>query len=66
MLTPSSGDVNIMSNGSNSLARFTCHDGYEMIGTSEIACLSDGSWDGTEPTCGKYLTCIRCEYLTIC
>lgn len=34
-----------------SLLRFTCEAGYTLIGSSERACLQNGSWSGTQPVC---------------
>ncbi|KAI8515780.1 hypothetical protein Bbelb_065930 [Branchiostoma belcheri] len=33
------------------VANFTCEPGYKLVGTSLLTCLSDGTWDGTLPTC---------------
>ncbi|XP_072035616.1 mannan-binding lectin serine protease 1-like [Amphiura filiformis] len=33
------------------IAIYGCSSGYELVGSSERACMADGSWSGTEPTC---------------
>jgi len=30
---------------------FTCNTGYELIGSDNRTCQSDGSWSGTETVC---------------
>ena len=34
-----------------SLATYTCDEGYELSHTGERVCLSSGQWSGTAPTC---------------
>ncbi len=35
----------------NTLATFTCDNGYTLTGGSFRACQNDGTWDGITPTC---------------
>ena len=38
----------------NSTASFDCEsDGFELIGNSEIICLSNGEWSGSVPYCQR-------------
>ena len=30
---------------------FSCNDGYNLLGSAETTCLSDGEWSGTAVTC---------------
>lgn len=32
-------------------ATFRCDRGYELVGESQLTCLSDGRWSGNVPTC---------------
>ena len=34
-----------------SVATFTCDDGYDLIGECQLVCLSDGNWSGSKPSC---------------
>lgn len=55
---PSNGQVNV-DNGTLYLtgeATYECSSGYELIGTANRVCLSDGRWSGGEPSC-------RCKWL---
>ena len=51
--TPSGGAVSVSTDGINTRASYTCNNGYTLNGVNAITCRSDGSWDFTEPTCGK-------------
>ena len=50
--SPSSGILEVLSNGTHTIAIFTCDVGYELLGSSTTTCLSDGTWDDAEPICG--------------
>jgi len=50
---PTNGSVSITTNGSVTMATFTCGVGSSMSGSSVAKCLPDGSWDVIEPICGK-------------
>ncbi|CAH1249098.1 CSMD1 [Branchiostoma lanceolatum] len=39
---------------------FTCDPGYKLVGTSSLTCLSDGTWNGRQPTCRV----VQCPTLT--
>ncbi len=39
----------------NTIATFTCDNGYTLTEASFRACRNDGTWDGTAPTC-------QCEF----
>ena len=50
---PSSGNINITSNGYWTKAHYTCLPGYKLSGSSERTCSNEGVWDSTDPQCGK-------------
>ena len=50
---PQSGRLTQTSDGRTTVATFTCLDGYTLIGNNVLACLSDSSWNATEPICGN-------------
>ncbi len=35
----------------NTIATFTCDNGYTITGGNFRQCLNDGTWSGTTPTC---------------
>ena len=51
------GDITYNGGGSadsrtiNTIAFFTCDNGYTLTGGSFRQCQNDGTWDGTTPTC---------------
>ncbi|XP_069128762.1 sushi, von Willebrand factor type A, EGF and pentraxin domain-containing protein 1-like [Argopecten irradians] len=48
------GDIeNVFDNVYTTVLKFTCNEGYIMIGNPAITCQSDGTWNGTEPTCNQ-------------
>ncbi|KAI8517917.1 hypothetical protein Bbelb_039340 [Branchiostoma belcheri] len=55
--------LNGFMSGSNSygdVVNFTCEPGYNLVGTSSLTCLSDGTWNGNLPTC----TAAQCPLLS--
>ena len=53
MVDPPSGEVSVSSNGSHSLAVFSCVSGYHVLGVVELICGDAGTWSENPPTCGK-------------
>lgn len=49
----SSGSITVVTNGTASVAEFSCKSGYSLAGNQQVTCLTDASWDGGTPTCGK-------------
>ena len=49
---PTDGSV-VTSNGNfvGSIASFTCDEGFEITGLSQLVCLGNGSWSESAPTC---------------
>ena len=37
------------------VATYSCSPGYQLVGGSSLrACGPDGTWNGTQPSCGKH------------
>jgi hypothetical protein len=52
--TPENGGVIVTSNGSVTIATYSCSKDYTLYGDAVRACIS-GSWEDAAPTCGKFL-----------
>ena len=50
LTNPSSGKVDITSDGSLSTATYNCVTGYSLVGVSTRMCQTDGNWDNTIPS----------------
>ena len=56
---PSDGEITSCSSGrvgvgyEGDTCSFTCNTGYELTGSDTRTCQSDGSWSGSETTCGR-------------
>ena len=37
----------------NSTSVYTCEEGYALKGDGNRVCRIDGTWNGTDPECGK-------------
>ncbi|XP_053400538.1 CUB and sushi domain-containing protein 3-like [Mercenaria mercenaria] len=57
LISPASGNVSVTSNGTVSVAEYTCNSGYTLSGVATRTCQEDGSWDGQAAQCD-------CEELT--
>ena len=51
--SPASGSAVFDSDGYTTLVTFSCIAGYELYGNSVLSCLHDGTWNGTQPSCGE-------------
>ena len=50
--SPSNGSMNTSAGTSfGDVARYSCDDGYALIGQNETTCQADGRWNGSVPTC---------------
>jgi len=47
------GNISMTTDGSSTVAMVTCEEGFTRIGTGNLTCRSDGTWDVQLPTCGK-------------
>ena len=48
---PANGAVSLTNTTYNSVATYSCNDGYNLMGDATRTCLASGSWSGTAPTC---------------
>ncbi|XP_060603499.1 CUB and sushi domain-containing protein 3-like [Ruditapes philippinarum] len=51
LLNPSNGSVSISSYGFMGTATYSCLTGFNLSGSIERTCLSDGNWNASEPSC---------------
>lgn len=46
------GSISAPSTVAGSVARYSCHDGYNLVGVSERSCQSiNGEWSDESPSC---------------
>ena len=50
---PTNGAVSLTGNTYRDTAMFTCHSGYELVGTVTLTCEGDGSWSDEPPVCRR-------------
>ncbi len=56
---PENGDVDFSSTAVGSIAAYTCHPGYNLVGDAARLCLVNGNWGGYAPVCkSKYIQCM--------
>lgn len=53
ILTPDGGNVTLVTNGTQTLAVYTCGVGSSLDGEANPECQEDGTWQYSEPICGK-------------
>ena len=51
LLNPQNGAVNTSGTTLNSVANYSCNEGYEINGTMTRTCGDDGNWSMVEPNC---------------
>lgn len=56
--TPDSGFIFQTTDGRNTIANYSCADGYEFKGVNIRTCLEDGLWTDNDPVCGKFQICL--------
>ncbi|XP_019630392.1 PREDICTED: E-selectin-like [Branchiostoma belcheri] len=56
LLSPPLNGFMTGSNSYGDVVNFTCDPGYNLVGTSSLSCLSDGTWNGNLPSC----TAVQC------
>ena len=50
---PPNSVMTLNTNGVFTKAAFVCKNGYYMKGISEVACLPNGTWESSFPSCSK-------------
>ena len=55
LATPSSGTLDVSTNGSVSTAVYTCANGYNLVGDTIRICQDTGQWTGQDVKCCRYL-----------
>jgi hypothetical protein len=60
LTNPDNGAVSASTATSGSPAVYSCDPGYSLSGSKTLTCQSDGTWDGTPPSC----TIVDCGGLT--
>ena len=45
--------VTVMGTSVGDTASYTCNDGFELIGTETVTCMSDGTWSDEPPMCRR-------------
>ena len=48
---PEKGVVSFQSTEFLSIARYSCNNGYILMGSPERECMANGKWSGSEPIC---------------
>ena len=59
IVNPDNGQVSVGEVTFDSVATYSCDDGFTLKGTATRTCTSDGTWSGDNPTCGEYLCSTR-------
>ncbi|KAH3840886.1 hypothetical protein DPMN_114344 [Dreissena polymorpha] len=55
LTNPTSGAVNMTTDGLTSIATYTCSHGYHLEGDNQLMCNTSGQWEGTVPVCSMYI-----------
>lgn len=55
--TPANGRMQLTKISFNGRAKFTCDDGFNLIGEDTLTCLASGSWSSEVPTCKSIYEC---------
>ena len=61
---PLYGDVDLTGTTVGSQARYSCNEGFKLVGDRKRECQADGNWSGQEPICEcnlqiRYIPCIH-------
>ena len=48
---PLQGSVTVTGTYFLDVATFSCDSGYDLVGSQELICENEGSWNGSNPTC---------------
>ena len=49
-------------NGLDDVAKYTCHQGFELVGAAELICTENRTWSGLPPSCVR-ITCPPPDYV---
>jgi len=49
------GTVSVSTNGSYTVATHSCDLGFTLAGRHTLTCADTGTWEGTQPSCGKVI-----------
>ena len=66
---PPNGRVDVTTTTFGSTALYGCDQGYALSGSAMRNCQANGTWSGTEPTCGEpvdvdlIITALNSQYL---
>jgi hypothetical protein len=52
--TSSGASFELSTDGTETIATFLCPAGYTMVGSSNLTCRTDGSWDISPPECSMF------------
>ncbi|KAH3840888.1 hypothetical protein DPMN_114346 [Dreissena polymorpha] len=55
------GKIAMTTNGSVTMAIYSCERGYTLVGSAALSCRATGTWSGPAPTCGRELASILTE-----
>lgn len=55
--TPLNGRMILTKNSYKGQAKFTCDDGFELVGNEKISCLANGNWSDIVPNCKSIFEC---------
>ncbi|XP_077308733.1 E-selectin-like isoform X2 [Lithobates pipiens] len=62
LVAPDNGEIKCQESSSyKSQCLFTCQQGFKLIGSSDLSCLSSGKWTSAAPKCEA----LKCEALTV-
>lgn len=55
--TPSNGKLALTKISYSGRAKFTCDDGFSLIGSEKIICMANGNWSDDVPSCASIYQC---------
>lgn len=59
--TPSNGRLSLTKTSFNGQAKFTCEDGFNLVGSETITCMANGNWSDSFPHCKSIYDCPALE-----
>ena len=61
LMNPENGQVDISGTTENSIATYSCDNGYTLSEPFTRICLSDGVWSESEPSCQSKNNLAACQ-----